>query len=172
MAVLAASIAHVAQWRSPVVKDPPRPNGGVMRAVRNCSRVARCPVRGAAVGYEGVRASGGHPSHRPAVVHRARTAESLTRRYRESCAIVWRHYRRPLTVAAVARALASSPRQVQRAFVEVGETSLSAYLREVRLRHAAQLLREQPLTVRQRSGSATASPPRATASAHDHPPGA
>jgi AraC-like DNA-binding protein len=54
----------------------------------------------------------------------------MTRLHRESCAIVVRHYRRPLTVAVVARTLASSPRQVQRAFDEVGETSFSAYLRE------------------------------------------
>jgi AraC family transcriptional regulator, regulatory protein of adaptative response / methylphosphotriester-DNA alkyltransferase methyltransferase len=96
-----------------------------------------------------VRASGGYPSLRPSVVHRARTAESLSALYRESCAIVLRHYRRPLTVAVVARALASSPRQVQRAFEEAGGTSFSAYLREVRLRNAAELLGRQPLTVRQ-----------------------
>ena len=96
-----------------------------------------------------MRASGGHPSLRPPVVHRPRTAESLSALYRESCAIVLRHYRRPLTVAVVARALASSPRQVQRAFDEVGETSFSAFLREVRLRNAAELLARQPLTVRQ-----------------------
>ena len=83
------------------------------------------------------------------MVHRARTAESLSALYRESCAIVLRHYRRPLTVAVVARALASSPRQVQRAFAEAGQTSFSAYLREARLRAAAELLAQQPLTVRQ-----------------------
>jgi AraC family transcriptional regulator of arabinose operon len=83
------------------------------------------------------------------VVHRPRTAESLSGLYRESCAIVLRHYRRPLTVAVVARALASSPRQVQRAFEEVGETSFSAVLREARLWAAAELLSQQPLTVRQ-----------------------
>jgi transcriptional regulator GlxA family with amidase domain len=83
------------------------------------------------------------------VVHRARTAESLSGLYRESCAIVLRHYRRPLTVAVVARALAGSPRQVQRAFDEAGETSFTACLREVRLRNAAELLVRQPLTVRQ-----------------------
>ena len=83
------------------------------------------------------------------MVHRARTTESLSGLYRESCAIVQRHYRRPLTVAVVARALASSPRQVQRAFDQAGETSFSAYLREVRLRAAAELLGQQPLTVRQ-----------------------
>ena len=72
------------------------------------------------------------------MVHRARTVESRSGLYRESCAIVLRHYRRPLTVAVVARALASSPRQLQRAFEEVGGTTFSAYLREVRLRNAAQ----------------------------------
>jgi AraC family transcriptional regulator, regulatory protein of adaptative response / methylphosphotriester-DNA alkyltransferase methyltransferase len=96
-----------------------------------------------------VRASGGHPSHRPPVAHRACTAESMRGLYRESCAIVLRHYRRPLTVAVVARAIASSPRQVQRAFEEVGGTSFTAFLREVRLRNAAALLAAQPLTVRQ-----------------------
>jgi AraC family transcriptional regulator of adaptative response / methylphosphotriester-DNA alkyltransferase methyltransferase len=82
------------------------------------------------------------------VVHRARTAESLSGLYRESCAIVMRHYRRPLTVAVVARALASSPRQVQRAFEEIGGTRFSTVLREIRLRNAAELLARQPLTVR------------------------
>ena len=80
------------------------------------------------------------------MVHRPGTAESLSGLYRASCAIVLRRYGRPLTVAVVARALASSPRQVQRALEEVGKTSFSAYLREVRLRNAALLLR-QPLTV-------------------------
>ena len=96
-----------------------------------------------------MRASGGHRSLRPPVVHRARTAEGLAGLYRESCAIVLRHYRRPLTVAVVARSLASSPRQLQWAFAEVGETTFSACLREVRLRNAAELLARQPLTVRQ-----------------------
>src|SRR3954451_15708132 len=108
--------------------------------------MSRCLAR-AGVGV--VCASGGHPSLRPPVVHRPRTAESLAGLYRESCAIVLRHYRRPLTVAVVARALASSPRQLQRAFGEVGGTSFSAYLREVRLRNAAEVLARQPLTVGQ-----------------------
>jgi hypothetical protein len=41
--------------------------------------------------------------------------------YRESCAIVLRHCRRPLTVAVLAMALVSSPRQVQSAFEEAGD---------------------------------------------------
>ena len=83
------------------------------------------------------------------MVHRARTAEGLSGLYRASCAIVLRHYRRPLTVAVVARALASSPRQLQRAYEEIGGTSFSAQLRAVRLRNAAELLARQPLTVRE-----------------------
>ena len=105
-----------------------------------------------------MRVSGADPLPRPPVVHRARTAESLSGLYRESCAIVARHYRRPLTLAVVARALASSPRQLQRAFAEVGGTTFSAKLREVRLRNAAALLAAQPLTcARWRCWSATAS---------------
>jgi DNA-binding NarL/FixJ family response regulator len=64
--------------------------------------------------------------HRP--LHRPTTAESLCGLYRESCAIVLRHYRRPLTVAVVARALASSPRQVQRAFDEVGGRDVKRFV--------------------------------------------
>jgi transcriptional regulator GlxA family with amidase domain len=84
---------------------------------------------------------GRHPSHRPPrSTGRGRLGadgQSLTGLYCESRAIVWRHHRRPLTVAVVARALVSSPRPVQRAFVEV---SFSAHLRAVRLCNAAQLL--------------------------------
>jgi hypothetical protein len=73
---------------------------------------------GLSVGFSSVRVSGGHPSLRPPVVHRARTAEGLSGLYRESCAIVWRHYRRPLTVArrrAGARQLApAGPARVRR----------------------------------------------------------
>src|SRR3954447_12608940 len=101
------------------------------------------------VGPTGLRRSAEHDSVAERPIHRARTIESLEALYRESCAVVLRHYRRPLTVAVVARALASSPRQVQRAFDEVGSTSFSAYLREVRLRNAAELIARQPLTVRQ-----------------------
>jgi len=47
----------------------------------------------------------------------------------------------------VARALASSPRQLQRAYAEIGQTTFAADLRSVRLRNAAELLAHQPLTV-------------------------
>jgi AraC family transcriptional regulator of adaptative response / methylphosphotriester-DNA alkyltransferase methyltransferase len=86
------------------------------------------------------------PPGGPPGAHGREPLRALSAELRE---IVLRHYWRPLTVGVVARALASSPPQVQRAFNEVGETSFSAYLREVRLRTAADLLARQPLTVRQ-----------------------
>ena len=50
----------------------------------------------------------------------------------------------PLTLAAVARALASSPRQLQRAYAQFGETTFREDLRTRRMAAAAELLIEQP----------------------------
>ena len=60
---------------------------------------------------------------------------------------VERSYRRPMTLGTLARALAVSPRQLERAYDEVGLTTFSTHLRAVRLRNAAELLAHQPLTV-------------------------
>jgi AraC-like DNA-binding protein len=80
-------------------------------------------------------------------VHRDVTARYLGELYARARALVERHYRRPLTLSTVARALATSPRQVQRAYAEAGLTTFAAHLRAVRLRNAAELLAHQPLTV-------------------------
>jgi AraC family transcriptional regulator of adaptative response / methylphosphotriester-DNA alkyltransferase methyltransferase len=85
------------------------------------------------------------PPPRPA--HREATSRYLAELYLRAHAIVGRHYRRPLTLPVVARALAASPRQVQRAYAEIGQTSFAAHLRAVRLGNAAELLARQPLTV-------------------------
>jgi AraC family transcriptional regulator of adaptative response / methylphosphotriester-DNA alkyltransferase methyltransferase len=76
-----------------------------------------------------------------------RPSRYLAELYARAHAIVERHYRRPLTLPVVARALAASPRQVQRAYAEIGRTSFAADLRTVRLRNATELLARQPLTV-------------------------
>ena len=60
---------------------------------------------------------------------------------------VERGYRQPLTLATLARSLAVSPRQLERAYDEIGLTTFAAHLRAVRLRNAAELLAHQPLTV-------------------------
>lgn len=75
---------------------------------------------------------------RPGTIEQQRHLHLLASR------IVARHYRRPLTLASVARALSSSPRQLQRAYVRCGGTSFGEDLTEVRMSVAAHLLTEQP----------------------------
>ncbi len=58
--------------------------------------------------------------------------------------VVARHYRRELTLAEVAGALASSPRQLQRAYARFGEQTFKEDLFERRMAAAAELLIEQP----------------------------
>jgi two-component system response regulator YesN len=72
------------------------------------------------------------------------TLDSRRRLYLLARVVVARNYRRRLTLAAVARAVASSPRQVQRAYAQFGQTSFQEDLRARRLSAAAQLLAEQP----------------------------
>jgi AraC family transcriptional regulator, regulatory protein of adaptative response / methylphosphotriester-DNA alkyltransferase methyltransferase len=58
-------------------------------------------------------------------------------------AVVARYYRRPLTLPAVAAALSTSPRELQRAYAQFGETSFHEDLSARRMAVAAQLLVEQ-----------------------------
>ena len=74
---------------------------------------------------------------------RANTLSERRRLYLLARVIVARHYRRRLTLAAVARALSSSPRQLQRAYSEFGETTFHEDLLARRMSAAAHLLVEQ-----------------------------
>jgi AraC-like DNA-binding protein len=58
--------------------------------------------------------------------------------------VVARNYRRKLTLAEVAGAVSSSPRQIQRAYAQFGELSFHEDLFARRMAAAAQLLAEQP----------------------------
>jgi AraC family transcriptional regulator, regulatory protein of adaptative response / methylphosphotriester-DNA alkyltransferase methyltransferase len=60
--------------------------------------------------------------------------------FEEAAAIIALEYPDRLELESVARRLASSPRQLQRAFADVGETSFRRYLRRVRIERAAELL--------------------------------
>jgi AraC family transcriptional regulator, regulatory protein of adaptative response / methylphosphotriester-DNA alkyltransferase methyltransferase len=71
---------------------------------------------------------------RPETVERRRTL------YREAAALVQEEYATKLTLHSVSRRIATSPRQLQRAFAEAG-TSFSDYLTDVRMDRAATLLR-------------------------------
>lgn len=75
---------------------------------------------------------------------RPSTLDERRRLYLLARATIARHYRHPLTLERVARALASSPRQVTRAYAQFGQTTFREDLLTRRMRAAAQLLIEQP----------------------------
>jgi AraC family transcriptional regulator, regulatory protein of adaptative response / methylphosphotriester-DNA alkyltransferase methyltransferase len=75
---------------------------------------------------------------------RPSTIEQRRRLYLQARVAIARHYRRPLTLDALARALASSPRQITRAYAQFGEMTFREDLLARRLNVAAQLLIEQP----------------------------
>jgi AraC-like DNA-binding protein len=74
---------------------------------------------------------------------RPHTLAARRRLYLLARVIVARHYRRQLTLAVVAAALASSPRQLQRAYAQFGDLSFSEDLLARRMSAAADLLLEQ-----------------------------
>jgi AraC-like DNA-binding protein len=73
---------------------------------------------------------------------RPQTLPELRRLYLQARVIVKRHYRRPLTLAVVAQALSTSPRQLQRAYARFGD-SFAEDLLARRMSVAAELLAEQ-----------------------------
>jgi len=74
---------------------------------------------------------------------RSDTFDTRRRLYLLARVVVTRHYRRPLTLVAVAEALSSSPRQLQRAYAQFGETTFQEDLLARRMAAAAELLIEQ-----------------------------
>lgn len=75
---------------------------------------------------------------------RPSTVEQRRRLYLLARVTIARHYRRQLTLDRVSRALASSPRQIGRAYAQFGQTTFREDLQMRRMRAAAQLLIEQP----------------------------
>jgi AraC-like DNA-binding protein len=71
------------------------------------------------------------------------TVSARRRLYLLARVVVARHYGRALTLSVVARALASSPRQLQRAYSQFGETTFQEDLLARRMAAAAELLVEQ-----------------------------
>jgi len=75
---------------------------------------------------------------------RPTTLADRRRLYLLARVVVQRHYRQPLTLDAVALAVSSSPRQLQRAYAQFGQAGFRDDLRARRMSVAAQLLSEQP----------------------------
>ena len=83
------------------------------------------------------------PTQRPTTI-RLRT--SL---YEEATDIVDREYGSDLSLDEIARRVASSRRQLQRAYAEIGRTTFREHLTRVRMDKAAELLSRPGLTVRE-----------------------
>jgi transcriptional regulator GlxA family with amidase domain len=83
------------------------------------------------------------PTQRPSTV---RLRASLLE---EANAIVEREYASELSLDDIARRVASSRRQLQRAYAEIGGTTFRDHLTRVRMDRAAEMLAAQSLTVRE-----------------------
>ena len=83
------------------------------------------------------------PTQRPSTVrHR-------TSLFEDAIAIVQSEYASELSLDDIARRVASSRRQLQRAYSEIGDTTFRDHLTGVRMDRAAELLATRALTVRE-----------------------
>jgi AraC-like DNA-binding protein len=81
-------------------------------------------------------------------MQRTATIELRTSLYDDATAIVAREYGADLALDDIARRVASSRRQLQRAYKEIGDTTFREHLTAVRMERAAELLSNRSLTVR------------------------
>jgi AraC family transcriptional regulator, regulatory protein of adaptative response / methylphosphotriester-DNA alkyltransferase methyltransferase len=84
------------------------------------------------------------------VASSAKRQSTIDRRrqlFEEAAQLIQRDFAEGLALDDVARRVASSRRQLQRAFAEAGETSFRSYLQRVRMGRARELLREGSLPV-------------------------
>jgi AraC family transcriptional regulator, regulatory protein of adaptative response / methylphosphotriester-DNA alkyltransferase methyltransferase len=80
-------------------------------------------------------------------MNRPATIDRRTALLREAVAIVQTEYARDLELRDVARRVSTSPRQLQRAYAEIGGTTFRTHLTDVRMRRAAELLRSTSASV-------------------------
>src|SRR5918993_3523235 len=83
------------------------------------------------------------PIQRPATI-RHRTAL-----FEDATAIVEAEYGADLSLDDIARRVASSRRQLQRSYAEIGQTTFREHLTAIRMERAAELLTSRGLTVRE-----------------------
>src|SRR5436190_3634087 len=80
---------------------------------------------------------------------RSSTVRLRTSLFEEAVAIVAEEYERDLALDELARRLASSRRQLQRAYAEIGHTTFREHLTRVRMARAADMLLGSELTIRE-----------------------
>ena len=82
-------------------------------------------------------------------MQRPATVRLRTSLFEDAASIVEEEYGSELALDDVARRVASSRRQLQRAYSEIGNTTFREHLTAVRMRKAAQLLHDRSLTIRE-----------------------
>ena len=82
-------------------------------------------------------------------MQRPSTIRLRTSLFHEANAIVEREYAADLSLDDIARRVASSRRQLQRAYAEIGRTTFRDHLTAVRMQVAADMLSSRSLTVRE-----------------------
>src|ERR671937_725822 len=107
-------------------------------------------IRARSCGYRRVRSQTAQrrPLTRPQM-QRPPTIRHRTSLFEEATAIVEREYASDLSLDDIARRVASSRRQLQRAYAEIGETTFRDHLTAVRMRKAADMLVTRTVTVRE-----------------------
>jgi AraC-like DNA-binding protein len=80
---------------------------------------------------------------------RESTRDARVAIYEEAVAIAAAELAAPITLEQVARRLATSPRQVQRAFTDVGGMGFREHLRRLRMAQAVELLSSTDLPVKE-----------------------
>jgi AraC-like DNA-binding protein len=83
------------------------------------------------------------------LMHRPATIRHRTSLYEDATAIVEAEYAADLSLDDIARRVASSRRQLQRAYAEIGRTTFRDHLTSVRMQRAAEMLTGRGLTVRE-----------------------
>ena len=82
-------------------------------------------------------------------MQRPATIRHRTSLFEEATLIVESEFSSDLSLDDIARRVASSRRQLQRAYAEVGNTTFREHLTAVRMERAAEMLRGRALTVRE-----------------------
>lgn len=81
-------------------------------------------------------------------MHRPGTIRLRTTLLEDACAIIDAEYATDLSLDVIAHRVASSRRQLQRAFSEIGHTTFREHLTRVRMQRAAEMLASRSMTVR------------------------
>src|ERR671927_1299847 len=82
-------------------------------------------------------------------IQRPATVRHRTNLFEEATEIVDQEYGSDLSLDEIARRVASSRRQLQRAYAEIGRTTFRDHLTAVRMEKASELLSARGLTVRE-----------------------